>query len=107
MNILTYVLLSSLLLFSSLLPCVRAAPPAIQRQIEIYEATIEGGSIAHVDPAAIYDTASAALLLQTHDTLICFDGEHMDRYLPSLATEWTILQNNPPVVSMCARRFSF
>ena len=77
MNILRSLLLTLLLLSSPFLSCVLAAPPAIPRQIEIIEATIEGGSIATVDPAAIYDTASAAILLQTHDTLICFDGEHV------------------------------
>jgi peptide/nickel transport system substrate-binding protein len=103
MNILQIVLLSSLLLSSPLLPCVLAAPPAIQRQMEIIEATIEGGSIWSVDPAAIYDTASAAILLQTHDTLICFDVERMNRYLPAIATEWTIKQNTPPIVSAHTR----
>jgi peptide/nickel transport system substrate-binding protein len=99
MSILRVMLLTLLLLSLPFLSSVLAAPPAIQRQMEIVEATIEGGSIASVDPAAIYDTASAAILLQTHDTLICFDGEHMDRYLPSLATEWTIKENTPPIVS--------
>jgi len=68
--------------------------------MEIIEATIEGGSIATVDPAAAYDTASGAILLNCYDTLVFFDGEHMDRYLPQLATEWTIVRNNPPIVSM-------
>jgi len=99
MNLLGGRRITLLLISSSLLSCVLAATPTIERQMEIIEATIEGGSIASVDPAAIYDTASAAMLLQTHDTLICFDGEHMERYLPSLATEWTIKLNSPPTVS--------
>ena len=99
MNILRGMLLTLLLLSSPFLSCVLAAPPAIQGQMEIIEATIEGGSIASVDPAAIYDTASGAIALNVYDTLVFFDGEHMDRYLPQLATEWTIVQNNPPTVS--------
>jgi ABC-type transport system substrate-binding protein len=93
MKILQIVLLASLLLFSLLLPCVLAAPPPIQRQMEIIEATIEGGSIATVDPAAAYDTASGAILLNSYDTLVFFDGEHLDKYLPQLATEWSIVRN--------------
>ncbi len=99
MNILRCVLLASLLLFSPLLSCVLAAPPTIERQMEIIEATIEGGGIATVDPAAAYDTASGELLMNMYDTLVFFDGEHMDRYLPSLATNWTIVHNSPPIVS--------
>jgi len=62
MNLLRGMFLTSLLLSSSLLSCVLAATPTIERHMEIIEATIEGGSIATVDPAAIYDTASAAIL---------------------------------------------
>jgi peptide/nickel transport system substrate-binding protein len=90
MNILVCVLLTLLLLFSPLLPCVLAAPPAIQRQMEIVEATIEGGSIATVDPAASYDTSSGELLMNMYDTLVFFDGEHVDGYLPQLADNWTV-----------------
>jgi peptide/nickel transport system substrate-binding protein len=67
--------------------------------MEIIGATIEGGSIATVDPAAIYDTASGAIALQVYDTLVTFDGEHMDRYLPALATEWSLVKHEPPIVS--------
>jgi peptide/nickel transport system substrate-binding protein len=67
--------------------------------MEIIVATIEGGSIASVDPAAIYDTASATIALNAYDNLVMFDGEHLDRYLAALATEWTIKENLPPIVS--------
>lgn len=90
MNILVYVLLTSLLLSSPLLPSVLAAPPAIQRQMEIIEATIEGGGPFTIDPAASYDTASGELLMNMYDTLVFFDGERVDRYLPQLADNWTI-----------------
>ena len=90
MNILIRVLLFSLLLLSPLLPSVLAAPPAIQRQMEIIEATIEGGSIWTIDPAACYDFASGELLMNMYDTLVFFDGERVDRYLPQLADNWTV-----------------
>jgi peptide/nickel transport system substrate-binding protein len=66
--------------------------------MEIIEATIEGGSIPTVDPAACYDTASGELMLQVYDTLVFFDGEHLDRYLPQLATSWSIVENVPPIL---------
>jgi peptide/nickel transport system substrate-binding protein len=90
MNVLRDILLASLLLSLPLLPCVLAAPPAIPRQMEIVEATIEGGSIATVDPAASYDWGSGELLTNMYDTLVFFDGERMDRYLPQLADNWTV-----------------
>ncbi len=72
---------------------------------EITEATIEGGSIATVDPAASYDTASSELIMNMYDTLVSFDSERMDRYLPSLAlvvpnaTNGLIVHHDPPIVS--------
>jgi peptide/nickel transport system substrate-binding protein len=89
----------SLFLIGSMFATVFASPPPIQRKMEIIEATIDGGSIATVDPAAAYDTASGAILLNCYDTLVFFDGEHMDRYIPQLATEWSIVKNDPPIVS--------
>src|SRR4030042_1775453 len=100
MNIIRGMLLTSLLLSSSFLSFVLAVPPPIQRQMEIIEATIEGGSIPTVDPAACYDTASAALIFHVYDTLVFFDGEHLDRYLPQLATEWSIVQHAPPITDL-------
>ncbi|MCJ7768711.1 hypothetical protein MUP79_10015, partial [Candidatus Bathyarchaeota archaeon] len=97
-NTVKIAIVLSLFLIGSMMTTALAAPP-IQRPMEIITATIEGGSIASVDPAAIYDTASAAIILVTYDTLVFFDGEHMDRYLPQLATEWTLKKNEPPIVS--------
>jgi peptide/nickel transport system substrate-binding protein len=98
-KILSIAIVLSLILMGSTLATVFAAPPPISRPMEIIEATIEGGSVATVDPAAGYDTASGAVMLNVYDTLVIFDGEHMDRYLPSLATEWSIKKNDPPIVS--------
>jgi peptide/nickel transport system substrate-binding protein len=58
--------------------------------MEIINATIEGGSPYTIDPAACYDTASRELLMNIYDTLVFFDGEHMERYLPQLADNWTV-----------------
>jgi len=42
-----------------------------------------------VDPHWLYDTGSAELVQNVYDTLIFFDGEVVDEFIPSLATEWT------------------
>jgi peptide/nickel transport system substrate-binding protein len=86
------------LFFASCFQQTLGAPPPIQRQMEIIEATIEGGSIPTVDPAAVYDTASGELIMHVYDTLVFFDGEHLDRYLPQLATSWSIVENVPPIL---------
>jgi len=79
-----------LLLASALFAPAFAAPPAIPRPMEIIEATIDGGDPQTIDPAFCYDTASGELLMNMYDTLVFFNGEHMDQYLPQLAYNWTI-----------------
>jgi len=83
----------SVLMVLSLMASVRAMPP-ITDKLHLKVATIEGGNPETVDPAWAYDTASAELIMNVYDTLIIFDGEHMDRYLPSIAENWTIQQIN-------------
>jgi peptide/nickel transport system substrate-binding protein len=83
----------SVLMVLSLMASVRAVPP-ITDKLHLKIATIEGGNPETVDPAWAYDTASAELIMNVYDTLIIFDGEHMDRYLPSIAESWTIQQIN-------------
>jgi len=78
------------LFFASCFQPTLAAPPPIQRQMEIIEATIEGGRVRTIDPAACYDTASGELLMNMYDTLVFFNGEHMDQYIPQLADSWTL-----------------
>jgi peptide/nickel transport system substrate-binding protein len=93
----TFAAVASLFFGSCFQPTLGASP-SIQRQMEIIEATIEGGSIPTVDPAALYDTASGELLMHVYDTLVFFDGEPLDRYLPQLATSWSFVENVPPIL---------
>jgi peptide/nickel transport system substrate-binding protein len=88
-RILAAIVLSVLMVFSAL-SSANAMPP-ITDKMHLKVATIEGGNPETVDPAWCYDTASAELIFNVYDTLITFDGEHMDRYLPSIATEWKII----------------
>jgi len=58
--------------------------------MELLDATIDGGDPETVDYAWCYDTASAELIMNVYDTLVNFDGEVLEMYIPMLATEWTI-----------------
>jgi hypothetical protein len=51
-----------------------------------------------IDPAACWDTVSGELLMNMYDTLVVFDGEHLDKYLPQLADTWAV-QNIAGVTS--------
>ena len=43
-----------------------------------------------MDPAIIYDTASGGLMQNVYETLVFFDREKIDQFVPMLATSWTI-----------------
>jgi len=46
------------------------------------------GDVDSLDPAWIYDTASAQQVGYIYETLLYFDGEKTDEFVPVLATEW-------------------
>lgn len=48
------------------------------------------GDVDSMDPAYQYDTASGEVLQCIYETLIYFDGEDMENFVPILATEWEI-----------------
>ena len=50
---------------------------------------IPGLSIDTLDPALAYDTASGEILQNTYSTLIFYDGEATDKFVPMLAESWT------------------
>lgn len=92
-----YTLLATILglvMIGSMLVPAFAAPPPITDQMTLYEATIEGGSPADVDPGACYDTASAEMIFNVYDVLVVYNAEHYDQVLPSIATNWTITAIN-------------
>jgi peptide/nickel transport system substrate-binding protein len=49
--------------------------------------------IATLDPAYAYDSISAGQIQNIYDTLIKFDGNSTSKFVPSLATEWTISED--------------
>ncbi|MDI6690252.1 MAG: ABC transporter substrate-binding protein [Candidatus Bathyarchaeota archaeon] len=75
----------------------------------IYVATIEGGVPETVDPAWCYDTASAELIFNVYDTLLYFDGESLEHFIPQLATEYTLQEVNwtSPEGLFCRYRYTF
>ncbi|MEM3875052.1 MAG: ABC transporter substrate-binding protein [Candidatus Bathyarchaeia archaeon] len=87
-RILIAAALGMLMVFSTFASA--SAMPPINEKMHLIVATIEGAPPETVDPAWCYDTASAELIFNVYDTLVTFDGEHMDVYLPSIATEWKI-----------------
>ena len=43
-----------------------------------------------LDPALAYDTASAEIIQNVYDTLVFYDGEATDKFVPKLAESWEI-----------------
>lgn len=82
------IIVFSLLLWL-LLAAISIPTAAITSLDEVIYATIEGASPETVDPACCYDTASGELISNVYETLVFFDGERVDMYIPQLATEWT------------------
>ena len=83
------LLIISLALFA-LMPLVispKIAFAAVTNPTEIVADTIPGGGYYTMDPANCYDTASAELLFNVYETLIFFDGERYDYFIPQLATQ--------------------
>jgi len=66
--------------------------------MEIIEAVTEGDYPLTVDPAFCYDTASGHLLFNVYDTLLFYDGERLDTFLPQLAAERSIVGHDPPLI---------
>lgn len=66
------------------------ASAEVQNVNEMIVATIEGGRPETVDPAWCYDTASAELIQNVYETLIFFDREKIDQFVPVLATSWDV-----------------
>ena len=60
----------------------------VNKPYELVVATI--GEPRTVDPAWADDTASEELIFNVFETLIFFDGESVDEFVPVLATEWAI-----------------
>lgn len=51
------------------------------------------GDLETLDPAWAYDTASGTAIFNIYETLIFYDGEHVDKFVPMLATSWEISED--------------
>ena len=52
------------------------------------------GGVYSLDPAWSYDTASAEQVQYIYETLLSYDGEEVGKFVPVLATEWELLDDN-------------
>lgn len=57
-------------------------------------------SIDTLDPALAYDTASRGVILNVYETLVFYDGESTDKFVPMLASEM-------PTISADGRTYTF
>lgn len=71
-----------------LAPTALAQPPPILRPMNLTEEKTGAGP-STVDYSVAYDTASCELIQNMIDTLIVFNGEHTDKYLGSIAIDWS------------------
>jgi peptide/nickel transport system substrate-binding protein len=88
----------SLMLAASMVlaPAMAVPPPMIDRPMQLKIAAAQGIGPETVDYSLAYDTASGEIIQNTMDTLITFDGEHTDRFLPGIARSlgWIPLETN-------------
>jgi len=59
------------------------------------------GGLNSLDPAWAYDTASGEQIQYMYDTLLYYDGNHTDQFVPMLATNWTVV--NSTAIKFCIR----
>lgn len=62
--------------------------PQVKNPDTMVVATI--GDLETLDPAWHYDTASATAIFNIYETLVFYDGEHIDKFVPLLATAWNV-----------------
>ena len=62
--------------------------PQIKNPDTLIEVTI--GDLETLDPAWHYDTASATAIFNIYETLVFYDREHVDKFIPLLAESWTV-----------------
>jgi peptide/nickel transport system substrate-binding protein len=77
-----------ILMFSLCLPLV--STHAVANSSEMIAAAQEGIGPSTLDPAWCYDTASGELVFNVYQTLIFFDREKTDQFVPMLAKSWTV-----------------
>jgi peptide/nickel transport system substrate-binding protein len=81
-------IMSLMLVASMVLAPAMAVPPPINKPMQLIEARSEGDGPTTVDYSWAYDIASGEIIQNTMDTLITFNGEHTDQFLPAIATSW-------------------
>ncbi|MCR4392705.1 MAG: ABC transporter substrate-binding protein, partial [Candidatus Acetothermia bacterium] len=62
--------------------------PQVKNPDTMVVATI--GDLETLDPAWHYDTASATAIFNIYETLVFYDRENVDKFVPQLATAWEV-----------------
>lgn len=91
-------ILVSLLVLSLFGACAKKADP----DIFTYAAT---GEVTNLDPVFPYDAVSQGVIFNMYETLIAFDRDRNDRYVPLLATKVPSLENG--LISQDGRTYTF
>ncbi|MBU2652494.1 MAG: ABC transporter substrate-binding protein, partial [Bacteroidetes bacterium] len=78
--------------------CVKKADP----NLFTYAAT---GEITNLDPVYPYDAVSQGTIFNVYETLIAFDRDRNDRFVPLLATKVPSIENG--LISKDGRRYTF
>ncbi len=72
-------------------PTATPTPTVVKHPDTVTVATI--GEPETLDPAWAYDTASGEVIFNVYETLIFFDGEHTDKFVPRIATKVPSVEN--------------
>ena len=76
---------------TTMMPTTTPTKPPIKNPNMIIEATI--GEPETLDPAWAYDTASGEVIFNIYETLIFFDREKVDQFIPLIAKEVPSVEN--------------
>ncbi len=82
-----------IVMVSLLLPPVNSSIAANRSSVDTTSTFVEVSPFIDpitLDPALAYDTSSSHVLRQVYDTLIFFEREHAEEYIPVLGTDWSI-----------------
>jgi peptide/nickel transport system substrate-binding protein len=70
-------------------PTAPAAPEFVAKDPTTYIAADSEVAMDTFDPALAYDTASGEVIQNIMETLVFYDGEATDKFVPMLAESWT------------------
>ena len=67
-----------------------SAPAAMGSKDPTTFVSVQIGEPETLDPALAYETAGGEVIQNVYDTLVFFDGENTDKFVPALAESWEV-----------------